>query len=77
MHIVKTETNMSEYAILTRRLEKVKKIQRKYIDSLSYMESKRANDFYYGRFATACEVANAILERMVNLIMDKENIGVK
>lgn len=65
---------MTEYAILTNRLEKIKIIQKRYIDLLHFTHSKEKNNFYYGRFARACEVANAILERMVNLILDKEGI---
>lgn len=68
---------MNECQILTNRLERVKLIQKRYIDLLHFTHSKEKNNFYYGRFARACEIANRILERMVNLIMDKENIGVK
>lgn len=59
---------MNEYTILTNRLEKIKLIQKRYIDSLHFTHSKEKNNFYYGRFVKACEVANAFLERMVNLI---------
>lgn len=65
---------MSEYQILTNRLERIKLIQKRYIDLLHFTHSKEKNNFYYGRFARACEVANAILERMVNIILDKESI---
>lgn len=65
---------MQEYQTLTNRLERVKKYQRRCILSIDPLHSKKRNDYHYSRFCRACEVANELLSRMVNLILDKEGI---
>lgn len=59
---------MSEYQILTNRLERIKRIQEDFKCRLSPFNAKWANDRLYLRFCKASEVANTILERMVKLL---------
>lgn len=68
---------MTEYQILTNRLEKVKLIQKKCIDSIQPEFSRQTNDNFYRKFCKAANIGYCILERMINVILDKEGVGIK
>lgn len=65
---------MNEYQLLTNRLERVKRFQKDCIGQINASYSRGHNNLAYKKFCRACDIANAILERMVNLILDKEGI---
>lgn len=65
---------MSEYQILTNRLEGIKRIQEDFKCRLSPFNAKWANDRLYLRFIRASELGYEIIGRMINLIFDKERI---